>query len=721
MKLLTNKTLKTFSIIFLSIMVIEIIFKIVMDIPMFDWSLFRIAMSAAGFAALAATLLSFANNIVRNIITIVIVVFLTIYAIVQAGFNNYLGTFMSVATSSQAGAIGDFVGDFIASFKPTYYLMAIPLVVFIVLFVIFEKRINTYESNLEISFIDKIRGKKKKEAAREEQKLEKKKKLFMNRIIFAGVFVGATILYFASIYTPFMQNDLQMVSNKDLFKNPSMPNIAVSQFGVENFALLDVKALIFPIDEEEMEILIENNNNNNNNPVVVNGVDYTRYINDDDWKALNESETVPDYQKLNTYFMSKEITAKNDKTGLFKGKNLIVVMIETGSNVFFDYPEYFPNINKLYNEGWAWTNAFSPRNACSTGNNEMSGITSLYTINRNCTANIYKDNQYYESIFNLFNNQNYNVTSYHDYTDQYYYRKQYHPNMGSQKFYGIDDLGLKRLWDSNSSQPWPSDVEFVEKALPKYIDEEKFMAWMTTVSGHMKYTYSSVTGDNYLNKFKDKNWNIQAKRYMSKLVYTDLAIGKMVEMLEKEGRLADTVIAIYADHEPYGLDDDLFQQITKYDVKTKFGDIDRTPFIIYNSKITPQKFDDYTSFMDLLPTIANLFDLDYDPRLYGGTDLFSDSHKDVVAFADGSWRTDIAYYDATSGKINYIGEQQYTAEEIKTINTKIKNEMAMDNLAIKRDYFDYLNKKLNKGFKPKSINISNKINTSSKNTSKEGE
>ena len=66
MKLLTNKTLKTFSIIFLIIMVIEIIFKFVMDIPVFDWSLFRIMMSAASFSALVAVALSFANNLVRK-------------------------------------------------------------------------------------------------------------------------------------------------------------------------------------------------------------------------------------------------------------------------------------------------------------------------------------------------------------------------------------------------------------------------------------------------------------------------------------------------------------------------------------------------------------------------------------------------------------------------------------------------------------------------------
>lgn len=88
--------------------------------------------------------------------------------------------------------------------------------------------------------------------------------------------------------------------------------------------------------------------------------------------------------------------------------------------------------------------------------------------------------------------------------------------------------------------------------------------------------------------------------------------------------------------------------------------------------------------------MANLFDLDYDPRLYAGTDLLSDTYDGVVVFADGSWRTEVAYYDATKGKINYIGDAKYTDEEIIKINTKVKNEMKMDNLAIKTNYFKYL-------------------------------
>ena len=81
-------------------------------------------------------------------------------------------------------------------------------------------------------------------------------------------------------------------------------------------------------------------------------------------------------------------------------------MIESGSNIMIN-EKYYPNLYTLYNEGWTWENAYSPRNACSTGNNEMSGMVSLYTINNVCTANRYRNNKYPESLFNLFTKAGY--------------------------------------------------------------------------------------------------------------------------------------------------------------------------------------------------------------------------------------------------------------------------------------------------------------------------
>lgn len=649
-KIYNNKVVFYSCLLTIGIFILEIFFKVIMGLSVFNWSVLRIFLGCIILSNIISLLISFLKRKYANIIVCVLLFLLGILFTAQGGMRNYLGTYMSLGTASQAHAIEYFIGDFFTSLNPWFYMLFIIPILYVLYFIFLDKK-----------FIDK----------------SLKYKYNVVRCITVFVTIITCGLYYGTINFSFMQDKMQIVSNKELYKNPSMQNIAVSQYGLLGYEFLDIKSLVIK-HEQTAETFAKYE------PKEV--TNYSRTIDDTAWDALQETETNKDYKTLNSYFMSKEITSKNDYTGMFKGKNLIVLMIESGSNVLKNYPEYFPNFAKLYNNGWSWENAFSPRNSCSTGNNEMTGITSLYTINNTCTINTYKDNTYYESLFNLFNRANYHTSSYHDYTDHFYYRSIYHPNMGSQNYYDVNKLGIKL---GSEYQPWPSDVELIEKAVPHFINEDKYMAWLTTVSSHMTYKNSSKTGDMYLDLYKDEDWDMTAKRYMSKLKIVDNAIGELLQELEDNGKLEDTVIMLFADHYPYGLSNDAFSEIAKYDTSSN-GDTDRTPFIIYNPSLEAKKFDDYTTFVNILPTLANLFALDYDPRLYGGTDLLSDSYEGIVVFADGSWRTDKAYYDATKSKINYIGADKYTDEEIISINTKVKNEMKMDNLAIKTNYFAYL-------------------------------
>ena len=128
-----------------------------------------------------------------------------------------------------------------------------------------------------------------------------------------------------------------------------------------------------------------------------------------------------------------------------------------------------------------------------------------------------------------------------------------------------------------------------------------------------------------------------------------------------------------------------------YDV-TVNGEVDRTPMIIYNSATKGQQITKYTSIIDLLPTLLNMFNLDYDPRLYLGHDVFSD-YSDRTVFADGSWQDSVGYYSATTGKFSPKDESKtYTSDELYEINSEITTRQKMSALAIKKDYFDYRNK-----------------------------
>ena len=69
----------------------------------------------------------------------------------------------------------------------------------------------------------------------------------------------------------------------------------------------------------------------------------------------------------------------------------------------------------------------------------------------------------------------------------------------------------------------------------------------------------------------------------------------------------------------------------------------------------------------------------------------SKTYENRVIFADGSWKDEVAYYNASTGKLYYTDTNvKYTTEEIKEINDKVNNKISMSNLAIKKNYFNYL-------------------------------
>lgn len=683
MKIFKNKVFKNYSLLVVSLLVLEIIFRLVLNLPLLNWALLRIFITINIISLIFSVLLSFCGRIVGNIFTYLVILISTIYSLAQAGFENYLGVFMSFGTSSQAGAVTDYFKDYISSFEPQFFFLLLPIILLSIYYIFLDHRIKVFENNEIIDFSDKFDSEERKKQ-NEINKMKLLKKISMNSKI--NAIVIAVVLVFAFYFTvtaSFMQNDIQLKSTKSLLKNPDMPNIAVSQFGINGYGILDIKSLLFPstdVDDEFSKISKAEQVES----------DYTRYIDDTIWEQIAEDETNKKLKTLHNYYLSQTITDKNEYTGMFEDKNLIVIMLESTSNIALN-EEYFPNLYKLYNEGWSWTNSYSPRNSCSTGNNEMGGMTSLYTINNSCTANIYKKNEYPQALFNLFNNDDYQTSSYHNYTEHYYRRKIIHPNMGSQHYYGVEELGIPY---STIYREWPSDVELMEKFLENIEDEDRFMTWITTVSSHQPYGVNSELGNLYLDMFEDTEYDKSLKRYMSKLKVLDNAIGTLIEGLEEQGKLDDTVIVLYGDHYPYGLDDDVLNEYFDYDVSIN-KEVDRTPFIIYNPNLTPTKYDEYTTFMNIVPTIANLFDLDYDPRMYAGADLFDKNYDDRVYFADGSWQDEKAYYSATSGKISYYDENKtYTSEEIQSINKEINNKIKMSNLAIKTNYFKKLYDKM---------------------------
>lgn len=648
-----NSYIKTFLVILINILLTEIIFKLINNSALIDVSMIRIFLSSTILSVIFSLLLNNLKNKPRKILTSLINFFICFYSCAQAGFYNFLGVYISLQTSSQLGAVVDYIKDFVLSFKPIYFTCFIPFLLTIIFFI----------------FIDK-----------ENHKCRIKKQL-INTL---GLVIFCSSLFYTTIKYDFFQNELQTQSNMNLFLTASNPSLTIEQFGTTGFGILDFRAMIHPItiieeyevEKEEKEI-----------------TDNSRIIDDTAFQNVIDNEKDETLKQISNYFINRDITDKNEYTGLFKDKNLIVIMMESANDIFINQ-EYYPNFYKLYSEGWSWDNNYSPRNSCATMNNEFSGMTSLYSIYNTCTASKYKKNTYYESIFNLFNNQNYVTFSSHDYTEAYYPRKTIHTNMGSKEYYGVQKLGIKY---SNEYINWANDDEFMAKILniidKKTSNNEHFMTWLTTVSSHQPYSSSSIQGDKYYSMTKGTNYSNDVRRYMSKLKILDDGLGILIDGLENRGILDDTVIVLYGDHYPYGINTNRLNKALDYDTNEDMN-AEQVPFVIYNSAVEPKKFDQYTFYLNILPTLANLFDLDYDPRLYLGTDLLSKDAESLTVFADGSWKNEIGFYNAKKNKIKYYTDKTYTTEELADINQTINTKVNISSKVIKENYFEYLGKRL---------------------------
>ena len=84
--------------------------------------------------------------------------------------------------------------------------------------------------------------------------------------------------------------------------------------------------------------------------------------------------------------------------------------------------------------------------------------------------------------------------------------------------------------------------------------------------------------------------------------------------------------------------------------------------------------DEYCCNVDILPTILNLWGLEYDSRMLAGTDVFSDSPH-MAVLIDKSFYTDKVWLNANTGEIRYLVDESQLPENyvdslIRTVETK---------------------------------------------------
>ena len=639
--------IRIFLCLFLSYFFIEMVFKIITFKNVIEWSTLRIFIFNLSSCLLISFILSFFKEKIVKISILLLVLFSGIYAITELEFDNFMGNYMSFnAAGDGAGRVGEYVLDFIKYIKLEYYLCLIPFVILLILF-LKKKDILIYA------------------------KYDYRKRAFLAIIV-----AFAYLLGYATLVLPFMQNPNQIKSNLKLYYEPTLIELSLRQFGTNRFLSRDLVYMILPHTNSSSIIVEEDDEIKEEVPEAPN---YIREIDDTNWQALMNNETNEKIKQLDEFYMSQNITPKNEYTGIFENKNLILIMIEAFDTIAINQ-EVAPTLYKMATEGLYFDNYYTPKYSCTTGESEYIGLTSIIPSATVCTPNTYRNNTYTDTIFNLFNNKGYYSSSYHNWNDQYYSRTILHKNMGSDKFYDVDALDIDII------QGWQSDYDLIVKAMPHFINQNNFFSFIITSSTHFPYDVDSTVVRRNWDKVKNLNYSTKIKRYLAKVAELDKGLEYLLTELQNQNKLDDTVIVLFGDHHPLkmGLSD--LNSASSFNRYEGFNE-DRLPFIIYNTEIEGKTISTTSSTFDILPTLANMFNLDYDPRLYVGKDIFSEDEK-IVIFTNGSWATDKALYFSSTGKYEAL-QDGVDEEYINRINTKVSNWFTVSDLTLKTDYFKY--------------------------------
>lgn len=427
----------------------------------------------------------------------------------------------------------------------------------------------------------------------------------------------------------------EMYSPKQLYYDIHSPILSTSKLGLLTTMRLDLKRLIFGFEEKSR---LEDPKPIDQEPIIEDEIEieYNRLEIDFDKLIVGESNQI--IKNMHIYFRDSQATTKNEYTGMFKGKNLIVLLAESFDPIAVD-KDITPTLYKLYNEGFKFTNFYTPLFPVSTSDGEYITVTSLIPKEGVWSSKRSSNNYFPFVLGNSFKKIGYKTTAYHNHTATYYNRDLSHPN------FGYDYYACGRGLNINCKQ-WPeSDLEMIETTYKAYSKTEPYLTYYITVSGHLRYTrIGNMMAYKNWSYVKDLKYSDSIKAYMSCHIELDKALAKLIEYLEESNQLANTVIALSSDHYPYGLTLDEINEKSTYERDDLF-EKHRNHFLVWNSQTEPIIIDKLGSSLDVLPTLLNLFGIDYDSRLLMGKDLLSDSEP-IVIYSDRSFITEKGYYNS---------------------------------------------------------------------------
>lgn len=639
------KKINVILICFIIFMYLELVFRLFTDNSIFNISLLYISLYNLFLAILISFLVSFGNNKINKIIFFIclgIICFL--YGLELCVFKMF-GFYFDLSLFGATDQVLTFYSDGIKVVLQNIVGLIFIFLPFIIL-LIFIKYFAIRKIDWKYSLIK----------------------------------LGASVIVFIIFLLSLNINKNNINSAQELYYRVNNNELNIKMFGVLNSLRIDFKRSIFGYDIE-IDILDNGHNNLDNNDENEEEIKYEYNNLDINFDNLIANESNSTIKTMHEYFKNETGTLQNAYTKYFEGKNLILFMAESFNEIAVR-EDLTPTLYKLVNSGFKFNNFYTPTISSTIGG-EFQELTGLVAASGFLSPWKSGENYFPFGLATAFQDLGYNTFAYHNHTYTFQSRNKYLAALGFDNYLGCRN-GLE---DRINCNQWPeSDVEMIKTTFADYKNsEEPFMVYYVTVSGHGDYGFNySAMARKHKDEVANLNYSEKPLAYLAAQIELDKALELLIENLEENDLLEDTVIALVGDHYPYYLSLDEVNEIASYK-KDSVIEINRSNFILWNSEMETVKVDKVGSQIDVLPTIYNLFGVNYDSRLIIGKDILS-TEPGLAIFGNSSWVSDKGSYFASTNK--FVPKDEEVDEEyIKYMNKVVSNKTTMSKYIMTYDYY----------------------------------
>lgn len=405
--------------------------------------------------------------------------------------------------------------------------------------------------------------------------------------------------------------------------------------------------------------------------------------------AVIASDADEDVKNACRWVQNRIPSAKNEMTGLFAGKNLIIITAQNFSAEVID-PERTPILYRLATQGIRFTDYYQPDWGGAASSGECAILTGLVPAHGVQSILDAAEMNTYLTVGNQLQRQGYLSLAWcDDHSYDYLHRDETHVNLGYDRLIGIGS-GLEEL----VTRQWPySDRETV-LAASQIVDWQPFNVYFMLCSTQGTYNrQGNSIVEQHWDEVADLPYSDTVKGYLAANMEVEGALRELVDGLETLGIADDTVIVLTAAQRPYTLeksedwntDEDYLAELYGYEADDVFKR-DHSALIVWSGCLEGKnyKVTTPTSSLDIVPTLSNLFGLEYDSRLLMGRDVFSD-REPLVLWPDGSWKTDQASYNAATGLCVGADGEPVTDEYADAHHEEAANRIKFSDTALGTD------------------------------------